>query len=232
MYIASNTQPMRQYSKRTIKQLWYGLFGTVLVGVLAWGWYSQATGTSSSRTVEQIIAVQADDHVVGPVSGRVVLIEYYDLQCGACRGYNPIIRELEKAYAAELRVVRRYYPLPMHPYARQSAAAAEAAGMQGKYEEMVDLLFTKQDEWSASNAIQDTLNGYAVSLGLNMDKFTWDSKSREVRARIARDQADANTLDLGGTPSFLLQGKTIATPRSLDEFKKLIDAEIAKLPKN
>jgi protein-disulfide isomerase len=223
---------MRQYSKRTIKQLWYGLFGVVLIGMLAWGWYSQATSSTSSRTVEQIVAVQEGDHVVGLPTARVTLIEYYDLQCSACRGYNPIIRQLEKDYPTDLRVIRRYFPLPMHPYARQSAAAAEAAGMQGKYEEMVDLLLSKQDEWSASSAIQDTLSGYAASLGLNMDKFTWDSKSREVRARIARDQADANTLDLGGTPSFLLQGKTIATPRSLDEFKKLIEAEIAKLPKN
>lgn len=221
---------MRQYSKRSIKQLWYGLFGVVLLGVLGWGWYSQATGTSGSRSVADIVAVQADDHVVGPVTGRVVLIEYYDLQCGSCRGYNPIIRQLEQDYPSDLRVVRRYFPLPMHPYARQSAAAAEAAGMQGKYEEMVDLLFAKQEEWSASNAIQDTLNGYAASLGLNMDKFTWDSKSREVRARIARDQADANTLDLSGTPAFLLQGSVIPTPRSLDEFKKLIDAELAKPP--
>lgn len=222
---------MRQYSKRTIRQLWYGLFGAILLGVLGFGWYSQATGTSSSRTVEQILAVQSDDHVMGLATARVTLIEYYDLECGACRGFNPIIRQLEQDYPTDLRVVRRYFPLPMHPYARQSAAAAEAAGMQGKYEEMVDLLFAKQEEWSASSTIQDTLNGYAASLGLNMDKFTWDSKSREVRARIARDQADANTLNLSGTPAFLLQGSVIPTPRSLDEFKKLIDAELAKLPK-
>lgn len=93
--------------------------------------------------------ISPDDWVQGDRNSKVVLIEYSDFQCPACAAYFPIIKQLNEEFDGKIAFVYRHYPLVnIHPYAEPMARAAEAAGKQGKFWEMYDMIFSKQAEWS------------------------------------------------------------------------------------
>ena len=95
--------------------------------------------------------VVLEPRIKGNADAEVVLVEYSDLQCPACRAVFPIIQELDQEFGDELRIEYRHFPLTqIHQHAELAARATEAAGVQGKFWEMHDLLFEKQPIWSAS----------------------------------------------------------------------------------
>jgi len=114
-----------------------------------------------------------------------------------------------------------------------SAQAAQAAGLQGKFWEMHDVLFISQEIWSPMTQEQatETFKQYAKELGLDVEKFAKDISSNEVLEKIAADEKSANAAGLDHTPTFFLNGKEINNPRSLDEFRKVIREELAKINK-
>ena len=80
---------------------------------------------------------------------KIVLIEYSDFQCPVCASYFPITKKLTEEFSDKIVFVYRHYPLVnIHPYAEPSARAAEAAGKQGKFWEMYELIFANQATWS------------------------------------------------------------------------------------
>lgn len=110
-----------------------------------------------------------------------------------------------------------------------SALAVEAAGRQGKYWEMHNLLFENQRDWGEKQAPDPKIfENYARNIGLDMEQYTRDIASPELKARIERDRKEGQKLGLSGTPSFYLNGKKIENPRGYEDFKALIQAEIAK----
>jgi len=95
------------------------------------------------------VMLTGDDHYKGNPDAQVVLIEYSDFQCPACRAYIPIITSLIEQFPDDLVVVYRHFPLQsVHANARAAAEASEAAAKQGKFWEFHDILFDKQTEWS------------------------------------------------------------------------------------
>lgn len=99
---------------------------------------------------ENSMEVKVNDNVKGSREAKAVLIEYSDFQCPACQVYYPVVKQLTEELGNEILVVYRHFPLTtIHPNALPAAKAAEAAGKQGKFWEMHDMLFDKQSEWSA-----------------------------------------------------------------------------------
>lgn len=174
--------------------------------------------------------VQDDDHVRGNRDAKVVLIEYGDLQCPACGSYYPVLKSLEAEFGDDVAFVFRHFPLiSIHPNAFSASRAAEAAGNQGKFWEMHDLLFETQNDWGQVGTNQQSLfEGYADQLGLNMDTFRTDYASTAVADRINRDIASAKEFDVRSTPTFVLNGEKIDNPAGLDGFKKLLEEAIQK----
>jgi protein-disulfide isomerase len=157
-------------------------------------------------SVEQIVdlAVPVDperDHIRGPEQAPVTLLEYGDLECPYCGQAESVIREL-RADFGELRYVWRHLPLnDVHPHAQLAAEAAEAAGAQGSFWDMHDLMFDHQD----ALRVRDVL-GYAQDLGLDMERFKAHLKKRKGAARIADDVESADLSGVSGTPSFFING--------------------------
>lgn len=151
---------------------------------------------------------------------KVTLIEYSDFQCPACGAYYPIVKQLSQEFK-NLSVVYRHFPLAQHANARPAAQAAEAAGQQGKFWEMHDLLFGNQNAWSDSNTAEQIFIAYAQSLELDMEKFKTDFNSAETKNKIEADyQSGASEID--GTPTFFLNDKKIQNPQSYEDFRSII----------
>ena len=110
--------------------------------------------------------------------------------------------------------------------AEAAARAAEAAGKQGKFWEMHDLLFDLQDEWSQEKNAKDKFLEYAQSLDLDLDQFEADIDSKEVKDKVTQDYQSGLRLGVNSTPTFFLNGLKLQNPETYEEFKNLIESSI------
>jgi Na+/H+ antiporter NhaA len=141
------------------------------------------------------------DHIRGPEEAVVTLVEYGDLECPYCGQAEGAIRELLSDFG-ELRYVWRHLPLnDVHPHAQMAAEASEAAGYQGRFWEMHDLMLAHQDALT----MRDIL-GYAEELGLDLDRFREHVRKRKGAGRIAEDVESADLSGVSGTPTFFING--------------------------
>ncbi|MEA2420062.1 MAG: hypothetical protein QOE60_2268 [Thermoleophilaceae bacterium] len=145
----------------------------------------------------------ARDHVRGPDSAPVTLVEYGDYECPYCGQAEIVIRELLDEFGDELRYVWRHLPLnDVHGHAQMAAEAAEAAGAQGQFWGMHDKLLDTQDELTGRD-----LKRYAEELGLDVGRFADELRRHEHLERIADDVASADASGVAGTPSFFINGR-------------------------
>ena len=203
-----------------------GIIGIVL-GMIAVVSYKSGGPQGNSGNLTE--PVNSSDWIRGSKDAKVVLVEYSDFQCPACDYFYSQVKQLEKDFDGKIAVVYRYFPLEqVHKNARLSARAAEAAGRQGKFWEMHDLLFENQNAWAeSSNAIQ-AFDSYAQSLGLDMNKFNRDINSSDIDVKINNDYQSGVNSGVQGTPTFFINGKQIENPQSYDAFKSIIEAELNK----
>lgn len=214
--------------KKWAKRLLVVLFLAGGIGGLVW--YDATRSTVPSN---EILAIKQDDWVKGNKDAQTTLIEYLDFECEACGAYSPAIERLENEFKDDFRLVVRYFPLPGHKNALPAALAAEAAGQQGKFWEMHDILFKNQKEWGERKVTDSSIFlSYAQKIGLDMERFKNDVNSQLVKDRIERDKQAAKQLNLQGTPSFFLNGEKIQNPRNYEEFKGLIGETIFKSKQN
>ena len=190
-----------------------------------------STTTFNATTVP---ALTSADWTRGDASATVSVIEYGDFECPACGAYEPMIEQLTKDYGTRVLFSFRNFPLfQIHPFAMIAAQAAEAAGLQGKYWEMHDLLYQKQTEWTANTSLSPAdvvskyFDGYVQSLGLNVAKFDTDINSAAVTAKVQKDLASGNAAKVDHTPTFFINLTQIPNPQSYDQFKAAIDAALA-----
>lgn len=223
-------QEKEKKQKRFLKRflLWMSVF--LILGGAVWGMAYLAKNSSFS-TASLIDAVTPIDWVRGTRDGKVVLVEYSDFQCPACGRYEPFLRQLEHEFNGKLEFVYRYFPLrQIHINAELSAAAAEAAGKQGKFWEMHDMLFDRQNDWAESPGARDMFIGYAGDLKLDVEKFKSDLDSGETADRIEKDFRGGERAGVNSTPTFFLNGQKIPNPRTYAEFQTLINQTIANNP--
>jgi protein-disulfide isomerase len=200
----------------------------LFVILFIWAKYSDGGGAVVGNPAD----TNTDDWSKGAIGANVTLIEYADFQCPACKSFYPILQSLEEKYNDRVKFVYRHFPLiQIHPNAFPAARASEAAGLQGKFWEMHDLLFENQNTWSGTNRnVESIFEGYAEEIGLDIEKYKSDYGSSEVNQAVTDDLNSANRLGLNSTPSFLLDGKKIQVPRSLEAFEALLDAVLVNAP--
>lgn len=159
----------------------------------------------------------------GSADAKVVLVEYSDFQCPACAAYYPLVKQVMQEFGDQVKFVYRHFPLvQIHANALSAARAAEAAGNQGKFWEMHDLLFEQQDVWESSRTVDATFAEYAVRLGLDMVQFKSDESSKETEKKILNDYQTGLVSGVAGTPTFFLNGKKINNPRNYEQFRTII----------
>ena len=173
--------------------------------------------------------LKTSDHIKWSPDKKNILVEYSDFQCPSCKSAHDFLKTVEASGSADFDITKkvtfvyRYFPLyQIHDKAKISAYVAEAAGIQGKFWEMSDLLFDNQTSWSTSNDPQNEFFlKYATQLKLNIDQFKKDSDSTDVKNRVAEDLREAEQIGVNSTPTFFLNGQKVDV-NSYDEFKSLL----------
>lgn len=198
------------------------IFGAVIVlvlgGLVIYSRVSNPSMNVSSVDTNSIITASAQngqiaDHVYGNASSKVVFVEYGDFQCPSCGSANPQVMAATESYKDKVAFVFRNFPLTtIHPNARAAAAAAEAAGLQGKYWDMHNKLYLGQADWENLTGDQRTtvLVSYASQLSLDTAKFKTDLASNAVNSKISFDQALGNKIGVSATPTFYLNGQKLS----------------------
>lgn len=178
--------------------------------------------SAQKNNVTEAILVSPDSQKTGTES-FLKIVEFGDYQCPACAIYHPFIKQLLLDFPGKIDFVYRNFPLPSHKNAKISAYAAEAAGLQGKFWEMHNKLFEAQGAWSDLDNPKDVFIEYAVSLGLDKNKFLEDIDSQAVKNVIDRGLSDGRLAGISSTPTFFINGEEMALVGTYEELKRLVE---------
>ena len=181
-------------------------------------------GTPQPSEVILIDDISQSDWILGNPDAKIILIEYSDFQCPACAAFHALTKEIVGEFGEHIAFSYRHFPLPTHDIATLAAQASEAAGLQGQFWEMSDMIFANQQAWSSAGktGAEEEFIKYAETLGLDLEKFKQDIHSKEVINAVEQDFISGQKNEIEYTPSFFLNGELINNPRSYDDFRTLI----------
>jgi protein-disulfide isomerase len=158
----------------------------------------------------------------GPAGAPIELIEFSDFQCPYCLRANPTVKQVLSTYGDRIHFVYRNYPLPSHPNARPAAEAAQCAAEQGQFWSYHDRLFGDPGKLA-----DDDLKQSAAAIGLDAARFNACFDSHKYKARVEADTQAGNDAGVNGTPAFFINGRMLSGAQPFDEFKRVIDEELA-----
>ena len=206
--------------------LWGSVLGTIALVVLGMVWLAKGGGQPKVY-VPGVNEILSDDHVKGSADAKITLVEYSDFQCPACGVIYPTVKKIIDERGDKVRVVYRNFPIPGHINGLPAAYAAGAAGLQGKFFEMADAIFTHQSEWSVldSGALTKALDSYAQAIGLDMNKFHADMVSDVVKEKVKKDAQSGEKAGVNSTPSFFINGVKQEL-KSYDDLRTSVDKAI------
>jgi protein-disulfide isomerase len=170
-------------------------------------------------------------HSQGNANAPVTLEEFGDFECPPCGLLHPVLKQMESEFGpTQLRIIFREFPLvPTHQHALAAARAAEAAGLQGRFWEMHDMIYETQKAWHEAFDVRPIFEGYGTKIGLNMDQFRQDMTGEIVERRIFLDGKRAHSLEVQGTPTVFMNGQEIPFESLAPEkLKVLINTQLAK----
>jgi len=148
-------------------------------------------------------------HIRGSASAPVKIEEFGDFQCPSCAALSPALSQSEQKYRGKLCLIFRQLPLANHKHAQAAAGAAEAAGLQGHFWEMHDLLYGSQLVWTRAADTREFFDQFAKSVGLDLERFKIDLESAQVKARIIADHERAVSLGVNRTPAIFINGERL-----------------------
>jgi protein-disulfide isomerase len=161
-------------------------------------------------------------HIRGSANAKVKIEEFGDYQCPSCAALAPALNQAEQKYQGKVYLIFRQYPIASHPHGQEAARVAEAAGLEGRFWEMHDLLYGSQLIWTRRADTRELFEQFAKSIGLDVERFKIDMTSEQVKARIIADQQRAASLGVNRTPAIFINGARI--PDSSLNQKALQDA--------
>ncbi len=221
-----------------------GIFLATVVGI--W-WISQSddSSTAQSNTANNNSTQPKDNrianynnapagatpaHFKGSATSPVVIEEFADFQCPTCAVVHPKMNEINAKYGSRVKFIFRNFPLTnIHPNAYGAAVASEAAGLQGKFWQMQDILFRNQSQWSNSQNAKQQFEDYAQKIGLDVERFSNDMLAMNTKQRVDFDIQRARALNITSTPTVLINGAPVPFQQmEVDQMSTLIDAELAK----
>jgi Na+/H+ antiporter NhaA len=224
------------FTGRELEEAKLGILAASIVASLA-GWTvfgvirrlpARKRNLGAGRLAPPILDLTEDvdpavDHVRGPLNAPVTLVEYGDFECPYCGRAEPVVRELVQRFGNDLRFVFRHLPLiEVHEHAEIAAEAAEAAAAQGRFWEMHDVMIGE-----GVSLIYPDLIRYAGDLGLDVDRFAEDLRTRRYAARINRDVQSADASGAVGTPALFVNGRRHEGAHEIDALAAAIERELA-----
>ncbi len=183
--------------------------------------------TTSENSAAAPLKSTGGGHFRGPENAKVTLVEFGDYQCPSCKAFHPLVLEALSRYPQQVRLEFHHYPLvSIHGNSMAASLAVEAAGEQGKYWEMHDLLFEHQEEWSKSPNPEPDFLALAGMLGLNQNAFMQAMRSPQLQDRILQDVVRAREANVEAVPTFFIDGQKQNIPLSISAFVDAIEAHL------
>ena len=157
----------------------------------------------------------------------VTLEEYGDYQCPPCGSLHPELKKLKSEFGDRIRFAFHHFPLTqIHKHALEASQAAAAAGLQGRFWEMHDLLYQNQSVWSEAPDLRPIVINFARQIGLDVDRFVKDMDGAQVAAIISADVKRGQSLGVNGTPTLFLDGLMVKENTSIDDLRKYINERL------
>ncbi|MFZ2124828.1 MAG: thioredoxin domain-containing protein [Rhodoferax sp.] len=189
--------------------------------------YQKQHAEAAAQLAQQNMAalVRADAPGFGKPDAPVHIVEFFDPACGTCREFYPMVKALMAQHPGQIRLSLRY--APFHPGSDTVVKVLEASRQQGRFEATLEALFARQDVWVQNHTANAQLTGPLLApLGMDLAQLQNDANAPEVATIIARDLADAKTLNVTMTPEYFVNGKPL--PRfGFAELKQLVNDELA-----
>jgi protein-disulfide isomerase len=208
-----------------------------IIGIVGTLMYRQSAQTTPPVTQQQPELaeklVRPDSPTLGPADAKVTVVEFLDPECEACAEFAPMVKNLVKEFP-QVRFVFRY--MPLHRNAKLAVSYVEAAGEQGKYWEMQDIMFRKQSEWGEIHGAAPPPNRpaptvvfekFAAEIGINIGQLKSSANDPKHTAKADRDLADGRSLGVRRTPTFFVNGRTLTT-LSEAGLRTMINEELKK----
>lgn len=213
--------------------------GAIGLVAITWGIISLSSPDSDSSSdaisgevSEDLPEVTEEDHIFGEEDAPITIVKYSDFQCPACAQFESVLDRVLEEYPEDVRIVYRHFPLrSIHANAERAGRAAEAAALQGEFQEYHDEVFDTQSDWSGlrGGELDEFFVEIARGLDLDLEQFEADYESEEVKEAVREDLRGAQQLGLTSTPSFYLNEVRIQNPNGYQAFAELIDEEIERL---
>jgi protein-disulfide isomerase len=215
------------------------LIGSVIAAIAIIGTliYRQSEPTSIPPVTEQPDMteklVRPDSPTLGPADAKVTVVEFFDPECEACAQFGPTVKSMVKEFP-QVRFVFRY--MPLHRSARLAASYLEAAGEQGKYWEMLELMFRKQSEWGEIHGAAPDPNRpqpsgvferFGEELGLDVGQLKSSAMNPKHTAKADRDLADGRMLGVRQTPTIFVNGRKLLRLTE-GELRTMIQSELGR----
>ena len=179
-----------------------------------------------ARAGQTAPAESRETHARGAPDAPVTLEIFGDFQCPSCATVSGVISKLEQDYGLRLRVIFREFPLAIHSHAVEAALAAEAAGLQGRFWEMHDMLYQYQTVWSKVSDVSRFFEAYAESLGLDVERFKMDSQSPAVRARVISEGETGVSRGVRNTPTIFVNNSEMRGAFTRENLRAAIETAL------
>lgn len=170
---------------------------------------------------------------MGSPNATVTLEEFADFQCGSCAQAHPTMNEIKSMYGSRIHFIYRNFPLqiPAHDKSYDASLAASAAGMQNKFWDLQNMLFSNQKAWTADPTYKQIWKGYAQKIGLDVPKWESDMAGMGAKNRVEADIARGKAVNINSTPTLFVNGVSVPfADMTVTALKTLIDAELQKSP--
>lgn len=197
--------------------------------------FAAATYLYTSREADRIGALTASAdsplerphaQTKGPADAKVVLVEFFDPACETCRAFDPYVKALLAEHPNQVRLVLRY--APFHPGSDTMVKILEAAAVQGRFWETLQLMYDTQPQWASHHNPQpEKMWEFLPRAGVDVDRARRDAADPKFVAILEQDLADIETLGVRKTPQFFVNGKRLVS-FGYQQLKSLLETEVAK----
>ncbi len=173
----------------------------------------------------QAPAPGAKDWSRGASDAAITIIDYSDFQCPGCAYVEPVLARLVENFPHDVRVIYRHYPLiSVYDKSALAAQAAEAAGLQGQFWQMHDLLFARREEWAPMSVdqFQEWLGLRAKDLRLDVERFSQDLTSKKLVDAIQAAYYQNLAVQMPGTPYLLINGEPYEGPLGYGDLEAVV----------
>ena len=200
----------------------------VLVAAFFFGarWYRAQQESKPAVSVDPRLPPLAREFSprLGPDNAKVVLTEFYDPECEACRMFYPVVKQVMKEFEGQVQLIVRY--MAFHKNSQYAIKVLESARKQGKYWEALQVVFERQPEWAThAKEKPELLPTYMKELGLDMQAFNSSLEDPVILSKLQQDMADGRSINVNRTPTFFVNGRVLIDP-NFDTLKAAIQREL------